>query len=106
MKHYDYTPMIKMVNRYLLQLSVCYRNNTPFRNHRFIGIGQAMTISQQTQIQTTVLAVGLLSCHPLIYNNMIKSSTISFHNITDECKLQQDRSISISLLNNWNNLIK
>ena len=68
-----------------------------------------MTISQQTQltqIQTIVLAIRLLSIHPLNYNNMIKSNTIGLPNITDECKLQQDRSMSISPLNNANNLIK
>ena len=37
---------------------------------------------------------------------MIKSNTIGLPNITDECKLQQDRSMSISPLNNANNLIK
>ena len=37
---------------------------------------------------------------------MIKSNTIGLPNITDKCKLQQDRSMSISQLNKANNLIK
>ena len=50
------------------------------RNNRFISIGKAITISQQTyltQIQTIVLAICLLSIHPLNYNNMIKGGESS-----------------------------